>query len=753
MDHFSIKPKKKQDLLNEIFRFSEHLSNHLPDELSGGMKRKLSIATAFAGGSKCIILDEPTAGVDPCARRGIWDLLIRYKKGKTVILCTHHMDEADLLGDRIAIMHSGKLRTLGGSHWLKSHYGDGLALTLVKLSSTSVHVSSLISLVREFVPNVIVGENTVTELTLILPVAAESNHAFTRLFQFLDDNLAKLSLSSYGLKDTTLEQIFLKVTSEHENENFKKTQEKLENKDQTIDKPPAYQKVNTEIESKTPQNLSKITGWDLIWQQFKFLFARRWNNCSRSKKGIFTQLILPPAFVLTVLSMQYISISPDEPASLVLSPEMYENKILGHEQIHSFYANEQAFSDHGSENWQNSTQNSDIFGQDNWRFYFPNYQKNEQNETIFSQEYCDETDDNGKMVLTHEKSVFCIKSLMNAVTEEDYNQKCQANPISQDLDIFGQMDCITCNSTSGDSMILGHYPRGTDGNPAQMLNLGDSDQHNLYLASNQDIPEWIVKTESYFRQERFGGISSNAKNHLAMDPEYLSKYVEMITKSPENSKKQGAKRYAKFLVNQQANKAWFMNFGTHASAAYLSSLHNGLLKQIDENLEIETKNHPFNFRNNQLNVDTMSQAFTQTFLAITVIFAMSVVPSSFVVFLIEERTSGSKHLENLAGVPPWLYWTSNLVWDLLNYAFTAFLIVFLFMIFGEDCFTKDEALWALVSLLMMYGWAIIPMMYPFSFIFDLGSSAYVLLRLGNFEAPESLCLRNLTPKKEIGPKI
>ena len=54
------------------------------------------------------MLDEPTAGVDPYSRRAIWDLLIKYKLGRTIILTTHFMDEADLLGDRIAIINCGK---------------------------------------------------------------------------------------------------------------------------------------------------------------------------------------------------------------------------------------------------------------------------------------------------------------------------------------------------------------------------------------------------------------------------------------------------------------------------------------------------------------------------------------------------------------------------------------------------------------------------------------------------------------------
>ena len=56
--------------------------HELSKNLSGGMKRKLSVALAFLAGSKVVILDEPTAGVDPYARRGIWDLLLQYKSGK-----------------------------------------------------------------------------------------------------------------------------------------------------------------------------------------------------------------------------------------------------------------------------------------------------------------------------------------------------------------------------------------------------------------------------------------------------------------------------------------------------------------------------------------------------------------------------------------------------------------------------------------------------------------------------------------------
>lgn len=69
------------------------------------------------------MLDEPTSGMDPSARRAIWDLLQGEKRGRTILLTTHFMDEADLLGDRIAIMAGGELQCCGSPLFLKNKYG------------------------------------------------------------------------------------------------------------------------------------------------------------------------------------------------------------------------------------------------------------------------------------------------------------------------------------------------------------------------------------------------------------------------------------------------------------------------------------------------------------------------------------------------------------------------------------------------------------------------------------------------------
>lgn len=82
--------------------------------LSGGQKQRFSIATTLINQPKIIFLDEPTTGLDPQARRNLWDLVKQIRaKGTTVIITTHYMDEAEILCDRVAIIDSGKIIAMG----------------------------------------------------------------------------------------------------------------------------------------------------------------------------------------------------------------------------------------------------------------------------------------------------------------------------------------------------------------------------------------------------------------------------------------------------------------------------------------------------------------------------------------------------------------------------------------------------------------------------------------------------------------
>ncbi len=88
-------------------------ANSYVEQLSGGQKQRFSIAAALVHGPKVFFLDEPTTGLDPQARRNLWDLVRDIKKkGVTVIMTTHYMDEAEILCDRVAVMDNGKIIAL-----------------------------------------------------------------------------------------------------------------------------------------------------------------------------------------------------------------------------------------------------------------------------------------------------------------------------------------------------------------------------------------------------------------------------------------------------------------------------------------------------------------------------------------------------------------------------------------------------------------------------------------------------------------
>lgn len=94
-------------------------------ELSGGMKRKLSLAMALVNKPKVIILDEPTSGLDVESRRQVWELIKRMKVGRSVIMSSQHLEEADELADRICIMTKGQLLALDTPEAIKRRFGVG----------------------------------------------------------------------------------------------------------------------------------------------------------------------------------------------------------------------------------------------------------------------------------------------------------------------------------------------------------------------------------------------------------------------------------------------------------------------------------------------------------------------------------------------------------------------------------------------------------------------------------------------------
>lgn len=183
------------------------VKGQLAKTLSGGQKRKLSVAIALIGDSKVVMLDEPTSGMDTSARRRLWDMLKRNKQGRIVILTTHYMDEADILGDRIAIMAEGKVVCTGSSLFLKNRFGVGYNLVIAK--KTRDAAPQIDDFITQRIDNVKKLQEVSSEISYQLPTS--SSKQFRNFFAEFDQSLDELGIRSYGVGITTLEEVFLKI--------------------------------------------------------------------------------------------------------------------------------------------------------------------------------------------------------------------------------------------------------------------------------------------------------------------------------------------------------------------------------------------------------------------------------------------------------------------------------------------------------------------------------------------------------------
>lgn len=121
--------------ITELFRLGE-IANSRAKTLSGGWKRKLSIAMALISQPKVLFLDEPTLGLDVLARRELWSAIESLKGKITIILTTHYMEEAEQLSDRIAIMINGKISAIGTLAEIERLTGEnGLENSFVKIAA------------------------------------------------------------------------------------------------------------------------------------------------------------------------------------------------------------------------------------------------------------------------------------------------------------------------------------------------------------------------------------------------------------------------------------------------------------------------------------------------------------------------------------------------------------------------------------------------------------------------------------------
>ncbi|XP_059299913.1 ABC transporter A family member 2-like isoform X1 [Lycium ferocissimum] len=191
---------------------------------SGGMKRRLSLGIALIGDPKLLFLDEPTTGMDPVTRRHIWSVIEAAKQGRSIVLTTHSMEEADILSDRIGIMAKGRLRCVGTSTLLKSRFGAGF-IAKISFSKVAIDINAMANTigikhheaVKKFFSqhiDVAPKDEDKSFLTFIIP--HEKEKLLENFFAELDNRKTEFGILSIQIGLTTLEEVFLNIAKKAE---------------------------------------------------------------------------------------------------------------------------------------------------------------------------------------------------------------------------------------------------------------------------------------------------------------------------------------------------------------------------------------------------------------------------------------------------------------------------------------------------------------------------------------------------------
>ncbi|CAN7937253.1 unnamed protein product [Ixodes hexagonus] len=335
---------------------------HMKDEqachLSGGLQRRLCVAFSFIGGSKLVILDEPTSSVDPMARRNIWDLILKYKHDRTILLTTHHMDEADVLSDKVAIIHKGCLLCDGSPLVLKSKFGCGYQLSLTRSSSEptadsdSGHSSNIsrtsaddditdlqgiLKAIRSVVPLAqVASDHGGGEVVISLPQRHPTKNTlypFSELISLLDERMLEFGFGTYGFSSTTLEEVFLSLCAVCDAEySPKAAAQSLESLSRAammrlhekLDRTDSKDTPVTQGDNGLSVSVGRgLAGSALKKSQFKALLLKRLYHTVNNWKAIFFSIVLPCIFIALAMGFTLIVPIPLPEPSLRLTTQLY----------------------------------------------------------------------------------------------------------------------------------------------------------------------------------------------------------------------------------------------------------------------------------------------------------------------------------------------------------------------------------------------------------------------------------------------
>merc|ERR1711881_287072 len=178
---------------------------------SGGMKRRLSVANSIVGGPEIVYMDEPSTGLDPASKHQLWDVITASKAGKSMVLTTHSMEEADVLCDRLAIMAGGELQCVGRSWQLKRRFGKGYTLGITTKNKSPEFALKIEKYVKGVFPSAGLIDDPIGGVSKF--EVGREDIVLSEVFTKLNSDMEEYGIVDWGLTETTLEEVFLKLAA------------------------------------------------------------------------------------------------------------------------------------------------------------------------------------------------------------------------------------------------------------------------------------------------------------------------------------------------------------------------------------------------------------------------------------------------------------------------------------------------------------------------------------------------------------
>jgi ABC-type multidrug transport system ATPase subunit len=686
--------------------------NALSASLSGGMKRKLSVAIALLGGSKVVVLDEPTSGMDPYSRRSTWQMLQNAREGRIMLLTTHFMDEADVLADRIAIMAHGKVRCAGTPLFLKQAYGVGylLVAAMEKYVATSEieakkKQDEIEAILKSHIHNVgdvaIVG----SELSARLPFDAPN---LSSLFAELEQKSERLGISSFNVSVTTSEAIFLKVAKEADAEKSASggagellsvvassttsvlPEETVVVKENLI----SDVAINTDSSSLSSRSWEKILrrarrddeGTRIFLEHLRALIIKRFNAARRDFRSICCAVLVPVVVVLF--------------GFLLLTATL-------------------------------------VLGQGNLEMSTANY--NTGNMGI-----------NDKSVHPFVLPAFTFKKGFSKVPQTRSPIALLPGEVNVSRDIVNLLNCLppgnVSNTTGGEpdgsSVWLGPSEASVKllGDPYGFIDLNPQNSSNTQDA--QAMGSTLLNIRSRAPGSTFGALVWESPFGSSLYPNFESS-ATVGFRPPEDSSQQSTSTVVEYtaMINSTAyhGAPLVVNLINSALLAWSRLSKNALnstlspdgatcswSSRLDDATKaawrLTTRNFPLPpTLAEQGQLASIISGSGATFAMIGLAF----VPAAVAAGVVKEREMGAKHQQRISGVSVAAYWISHYLFDFGLYLVTAFLSIGVYKLYNIEVYVNesDSRINALFALYLLFGAAVIPFAYLLSFAFRIHSSA------------------------------